>query len=228
MTDNGAVNYSLPINGTYNVPQGYHNGQGKVTQSIATMNGYTVTPTSSTITIPTSNKYVNSNFYVPGFSMPDASVIKKGTTISIYGRSVTGTFEGWVPVATDWYYNGVYQYGWSVGSTSYWRNENTRIYKYSSDSSTVPILNIVTSNNWFDLRPYTRLTLEGYFRFSDSKYSCIRLSTGDTTLIIQRFTAYTDYSSLTLDITQLTTYNSLIIKEEFLIAGSYITRIRVS
>ena len=34
MTDNGAVSQTLAANGTYTIPAGYHNGSGKVTQSI--------------------------------------------------------------------------------------------------------------------------------------------------------------------------------------------------
>lgn len=32
----GTVNHSLPINGSYTIPKGYHNGNGIISQSIST------------------------------------------------------------------------------------------------------------------------------------------------------------------------------------------------
>ncbi|MBE6070676.1 MAG: hypothetical protein E7208_01830 [Clostridium butyricum] len=40
MTNRGAINATLGINGKYTIPQGYHNGQGKVTQSIPNRGEY--------------------------------------------------------------------------------------------------------------------------------------------------------------------------------------------
>lgn len=51
MPNNGAVNQSLSINGTYNIPAGYHNGSGKVTQSITSKSAATYTPGTSDQTI---------------------------------------------------------------------------------------------------------------------------------------------------------------------------------
>lgn len=51
MPNNGAVNQSLPINGTYDIPAGYHNGTGKVTQSVTTKSAATYTPGTSDQTI---------------------------------------------------------------------------------------------------------------------------------------------------------------------------------
>ncbi len=51
MPNNGAVNQSLPINGTYNIPAGYHNGSGKVTQSITSKSAATYNPGTSDQTI---------------------------------------------------------------------------------------------------------------------------------------------------------------------------------
>ena len=51
MKNNGAVSQSLAINGTYTIPVGYHNGSGKVTQSITTKAAATYTPGDSAQTI---------------------------------------------------------------------------------------------------------------------------------------------------------------------------------
>lgn len=231
MKDNGAVSYSLPINGSYAIPQGYHNGQGKVTQSITTMNGSTVNPSTSTVTIGTDKKYINGNFTIPAFSLPSASVIKKGTTITIYGKSVTGTFEGWVPTATDWYYNGVYQYGWYLNDTTHWRNENTRIYLYSAPSGTLSGTDILKTGNAMNLRSYNTLTLQGYFRFNNSSgYGRIILKDGSgNTLAYVDNESYKDIYTISLNISQLTSYNGLqIFGTHMGLGGQYITRIRVS
>lgn len=64
MQNNGAVAYSLPINGSYTVPAGYHNGGGKITQSIPVFGGQTVAPTKSQQTISCSGKYASGNVVV--------------------------------------------------------------------------------------------------------------------------------------------------------------------
>jgi len=51
MPNQGAVSQSLGINGTYTVPAGYHNGSGKVTQSITTKGAATYTPGTAAQTI---------------------------------------------------------------------------------------------------------------------------------------------------------------------------------
>ena len=41
MKNNGAVSINISVNGSYTIPAGYHNGQGKVTQSITTRGAIT-------------------------------------------------------------------------------------------------------------------------------------------------------------------------------------------
>lgn len=41
MPNRGANNIVLPVNGTATIPEGYHNGQGRVTQNLVTQGGYT-------------------------------------------------------------------------------------------------------------------------------------------------------------------------------------------
>lgn len=51
MPNRGAVSQALAINGTYTIPAGYHNGSGKVTQSITTKAAATITPKTTNQTI---------------------------------------------------------------------------------------------------------------------------------------------------------------------------------
>ena len=73
MPNRGAVSYKLPANGSYTIPAGYHNGSGKVTQSIPTQGGKTVTPTGSTQTVVSAGRYVTGDIKVAGISgLPNA------------------------------------------------------------------------------------------------------------------------------------------------------------
>jgi hypothetical protein len=90
MPNNGAISYSLPLNGTYKIPAGYHNGSGKVTQSIATQGGWTITPTTTNKLGCAANRYCTGNIYVKGDGNLVAWNIKKG--VNIFG--VTGTYQG--------------------------------------------------------------------------------------------------------------------------------------
>ena len=80
MPNNGAVNHELPVNGSYIIPKGYHNGSGKVTQSIPTQGGKTVTPTGSTQTVVPGGRYVTEDIKVAGVSgLPDVRPDTKQT-----------------------------------------------------------------------------------------------------------------------------------------------------
>lgn len=72
MPNRGAVSQKLSINGSYTIPVGYHNGSGKVTQSVPTQGGKTVTPTGSTQTVVSAGRYVTGDIKVAGVSgLPD-------------------------------------------------------------------------------------------------------------------------------------------------------------
>ena len=90
MANRGNISYSLPANGSYTVPAGYHNGSGRVTQSLTTQGGKTVTPTTSNQTACASGRWVTGNIICAGASTLVAGNIKKGVTI--FG--VTGTWQG--------------------------------------------------------------------------------------------------------------------------------------
>ena len=88
MTDRGAVSTTLTANGTYTIPAGYHNGSGKVTQSLTTKAATTWTPTTSNQTIA-AGTYCSGAQTIKGDANLVAGNIKKGT--SIFG--VTGTYD---------------------------------------------------------------------------------------------------------------------------------------
>ena len=90
MPDNGAISYSLPLNETYTIPKGYHNGKGSVTQSILTEDGHEITPSTTNQIGCHAGRYCTGNIIVLGDSNLKAENIKKD--VNIFG--VTGTYQG--------------------------------------------------------------------------------------------------------------------------------------
>lgn len=100
MVDRGAINQSLPINGSYTIPQGYHNGQGKVTQSVTTKAAQTYYPSTSEQSIA-SGRYLSGAQTIAAVGQENLSAgnIKNGTTVKITNGngniySVTGNYTG--------------------------------------------------------------------------------------------------------------------------------------
>lgn len=102
ITDRGAWDTVLGINGSVTIPEGYHNGGGRITQSIPTFGGQTISPSAGQQVAYCAGKYATENVTVSGVSNLSPANIKKGVTVG----GVTGTFEGYVPTATDWYLRG--------------------------------------------------------------------------------------------------------------------------
>ena len=75
--------------GTYNVPKGYHNGSGRVTQSIPTQGAKTITPNTRDQRV-TAGRYLTGDITVRGDGNLVAGNIKSG--VSIFG--VWGNYVG--------------------------------------------------------------------------------------------------------------------------------------
>lgn len=92
MPNNGAVSQSLGINGTYNIPAGYHNGSGKVTQSITTKGAATYNPSTSAQTI-TAGQYLSGAQTIAATTGTSAvsDVLSGKTFNSASGIGLTGT-----------------------------------------------------------------------------------------------------------------------------------------
>lgn len=86
IVSNGALNYSLPINGTFNIPSGYTTG-GKVTQNIPVKTAQTFVP-STTDQIITLGQYLSGNQVIKGDANFKSDNIPNGLTI--FG--ITGTY----------------------------------------------------------------------------------------------------------------------------------------
>lgn len=87
MIDRGAISQSLAINGTYTILEGYHNGSGKVTQSIPVKSAQTYTPT-------TTNQVISAGQYLSGSQtiLGDSNLVGPNILAgkSIFGVAGTG------------------------------------------------------------------------------------------------------------------------------------------
>lgn len=124
MPNKGAVNYSLPINGSYTIPAGFHNGSGKVSQSIPTKGAQTYTPGTTNQTIA-ANQYLTGPQTIKGDPNLRPENIKKG--VSIMG--IIGTWEGIVSNPYYLWNRGSFKNGQSITggqiSGAYIRANNT-------------------------------------------------------------------------------------------------------
>jgi hypothetical protein len=80
MPNRGTANYTLPINGSYTIPSGYHNGSGVVSQSITTKGAQTFTPGTSNQTIG-AGQYLSGTQTILGDPDLIASNIRSGKNI---------------------------------------------------------------------------------------------------------------------------------------------------
>ena len=76
MPNNGTVNHSLPINGSFTIAQGYHSGSGKVTQNITTKAAAVYCATTADQTI------------AAGQNLSGAQTIKKLTQTNLTGANI--------------------------------------------------------------------------------------------------------------------------------------------
>lgn len=86
MPNNGAVSEALEANGSYTIPKGYHDGTGKITQSLTTKAAATITPGTSNQTIA-AGTYCSGAQTIKGDSNLKAENIASG--VSIFGISGT-------------------------------------------------------------------------------------------------------------------------------------------
>ena len=86
MPDNGAISQSLGINGSFIIPQGFHNGSGEVFQSVLTMGAQTITPSGTAQTVACNGKYMTGNITV------NAANVSKVVTGTVTSSSSTKTF----------------------------------------------------------------------------------------------------------------------------------------
>ena len=158
MSNQGAVSQSLTINGTYTVPAGYHNGSGKVTQSITTKGAATYTPGTAAQVIA-GGQYLSDAQTISAVPNLSAANIKKGVVVG----GVTGTWEGYVATATDLYYLGVNNAGLTVtsssstGRTIAFESTFIRIYTSAIDSAA-----LITAGKSYQFAGFSKVNVQFY------------------------------------------------------------------
>lgn len=220
---------NLPINGQVTIPWGIHDGNGLVTQNIPTQAAITLNPGTTQKTAYVYQKYMLGNITVPAINIP-AAYIKKGQRITFPdGSSVVGTFEGWVPIATDLYYNGQNVAGFEPN------NINTSDYA-SFDNNQISITGVTIlkfkSTITYDVRSYSKFIIEGnIIPYASSSTVTITPNNGQQKVSASFSGAQ---SQIVVDITALTSLNSTWYLELAegtssgkINKGSYIRRIRL-
>lgn len=179
MVNQGAVSQTLNVGESYVVPAGYHNGSGKVmanslasqtpgnataasiingdtawvngnkiTGNIASIVGQTINPTTYQQTVSCFGKYMTGNIVVNAVSNLSAANIKKGVNVG----GTVGTFEGYVPTATDLYSYGNNIAGWYDGVNS-----------ISLDSTAITIKDAgpayMVTTKAYEHAPYSRINI---------------------------------------------------------------------
>ena len=88
MPNNGAVSQTIGINGSYTIPAGYHNGQGRVSQSITTKAAATYYATTSDQTIA-AGQYLSGAQTIKKLTASNLSAgnIKPGVTVTVNNGS---------------------------------------------------------------------------------------------------------------------------------------------
>ena len=90
---NTAETITLPMNGTYYIPNGYHTGNGSVTQNIPTKEGQTIGPTKSAQTIEVAGCFMSSDIIVTGVDAlnykKNPGIVKDSTGTNITNMNLT-------------------------------------------------------------------------------------------------------------------------------------------
>lgn len=151
MPNKSGTALTVATNGQTLIPQGYHDGTQYAKNTQATLAGGTLTPSTSQVTVSCNGKLMTSNYVIPAFSLPSANVIKKGTKVTIYGKSVTGTFEGYVSDVLNIYNAGT----WTNISTTGLNNAANKSSYY-----TVAAGKMARTNATVDLTNYKYLKIQ--------------------------------------------------------------------
>ena len=201
MTNRGAVTQELGAGGSYTIPDGFHNGSGKVTAkslasqtpgdsaaghilagrtawvngskitgTIPSQAGGTLTPSTSAVTASCANKYMTGNYTIPAFTLPPANAIRKGYSYTLYGKTVTGTLEQWLSSPADVTGNetGATKIGTSTGFFSWITSpKSINVFCGSNGGSTLGRLNTAVNVSSYK---YLKLFVPRAYDKSGSQY----------------------------------------------------------
>lgn len=90
MVNNGAINQALAVNGTYTIPKGYHNGSGKVTQSIAIKAAQTYTPGTANQTIAAQQYLSGVQTILGDPALVASNILNTANIFGVQGAAIAG------------------------------------------------------------------------------------------------------------------------------------------
>ena len=212
MPDNTGTALTVATNGKTLIPKGYFDGTTYVTNTQATMAGGTKTPTTSAQTIACNGKLMTSNIVIPAFSLPAASSIKKGVTVTIYGKSVVGTWEGYVTSPLYLFKNGA------------WSNLQTTGFNNGASSDTLMGSSYLCIDDLCHLNQAVNLTSYNYVKIVCATYS--HIMTGGAYLGVSTSSSLTDLTKcakyVAVDISSSKTDTTIILDVSSLTGNYYI------
>lgn len=154
MVNRGAWSGALTLSGQITIPQGWHNGSGKITRSYSTYAGGTFTPSSVDQTIPTAGKILTGNVNCKADANLIAQNIANG--VSIFG--VTGNMMKYTS-GTDQvlFSNGTWSNQMRYGMTSViWHTSGSSVGNGSYSRDTSSYLGPSTSGNGYHVSGFAQ------------------------------------------------------------------------
>lgn len=142
----------------------------KITGTIPSQAGGTLTPSTSAVTANCSGKYMTSNYTIPAFALPPANALRKGYSYTLYGKTVTGTLEQWLSSPADVTGNetGATKIGTSTGFFSWITSpKSINVFCGSNGGSTLGRLNTAVNVSSYK---YLKLFVPRAYDKSGSQY----------------------------------------------------------
>lgn len=208
MPNNSGAGSVLKVNTPYTIPSGWYSGTEKITQSLSTQPGSSVTPGSANKTVCDSNKWTTGNITIVGDSKFVPGNIRNG--VNIFGK--VGTFIGWadnpVVIWNDGSVNGgtLWTY-FDSGNDGYWSlNGSYKIARYVVwCKNKIPGCNKVViratvnpTGTWGDSRKTANVYYrKAYFKGESTLLATIRTNSGSQVISFEDST--TGYSLGTLN-----------------------------
>ena len=171
IVNNGAISQSFSVNTSYTIPQGWHNGSGKVTQTLAVQGAVGITAGTGNQTVCSAGKWTTGEQWVWGNGNLVPWNIKNG--VEIFG--VWGNFTGWVDnnlklleILTN-RYNGLWVYDGYDMHHMYWWVWTASLSQYSSFRSAYTGVRLSATavlgpdKSSYDDSPYVRIRAEHFY-----------------------------------------------------------------
>ena len=109
--------YTLPVNGTYTIPRGYHTGLGSVIQNVSTMPGANITPSIEPQRIAAAGKYMTQDITVA--AVKNAVNFEVPPDYYLMDKSINSLISSFALPVDNWHDNttmNVYSVGLVCGS----------------------------------------------------------------------------------------------------------------